>query len=319
MGHTHQHDHGDSFRRVSRAFAVGVVLNVLFVVIEAAFGFLSGSLALLADAGHNLSDVLSLLLAWGAHALSRRRPTQRRTYGYRSTSILAALLNALILVVAVGAIAWEAVRRFGNPQPVPAMTVIVVAAIGLVINGVTAWLFFEGRKRDLNLRGAYLHMAADAGVSAGVVAAGALIAATGFAWIDPVTSLVIAAVILIGTWGLLRDSVDLALHAVPPGIDPAAVEAYLAGLPGVTGVHDLHIWGMSTTDSALTAHIVKPDPADDDLLLQRIAHELHERFGIEHMTVQWERTDLPRPCVGCEAEEAGPADRAGGSGKAMSR
>lgn len=300
--HTHNHDHSHSFDRVSRAFALGVALNVLFVAIEGTFGFLSGSLALLADAGHNLGDVMSLLLAWGAHALSRRRPTQRRTYGYRSTSILAALMNALILIVAVGAIAWEAARRFQDPHPVPAITVIVVAAIGLVINGITAWLFFEGRKRDLNLRGAYLHMAADAAVSAGVVVAGALIAFTGFAWIDPVTSLVIAAVILIGTWGLLRDSVELALHAVPPGIDPSAVEAYLAGLPGVTGVHDLHIWGMSTTDSALTAHIVKPDAKDDDALLQKITEELHARFGIEHMTIQWERSDLPRPCVGCEAD-----------------
>jgi len=298
--HNHAHNHNDAqFRRVSRAFALGVALNVLFVVIEGGFGFVSGSLALLADAGHNLSDVLSLLLAWGAHALSRRGRTQRRTYGYRSTSILAALFNALILIVAVGGIVYEAVQRFRDPHAVPAGTVIGVAAVGLLINAITAWLFFEGRKSDLNIRGAFVHMAADAAVSAGVIVAGVLIAVTGRPWIDPVTSLVIAAVILAGTWGLLKDSLDLALHAVPPGIDPGAVEAYLATLPGVTGVHDLHIWGMSTTTSALTAHLVKPDASDDDALLRRVSTELHQRFGIEHTTVQWERSADSQPCVGC--------------------
>ena len=289
------HNHGPS--NYNRSFAIGVGLNVGFVVTEVIFGWLADSLALLADAGHNLSDVLGLLLAWGASALAGRSSTERRTYGWRSSSILAALLNAVLLLVAVGGIAWEAVRRFGEPSPVAGQTVIWVALVGVVINTATALLFLAGRKGDLNVRGAFLHMAADAGVSAGVVVAGIAILATGWNWLDPAISLSIAAFILVSTWGLLHDSVNLALDAVPTAIDPNAVGDYLRNLPGVAEVHDLHIWGMSTTATALTVHLLKPEPADDDALLARATRDLHDRFGIEHITVQWERSGQPRPCV----------------------
>jgi cobalt-zinc-cadmium efflux system protein len=291
---THVHAPND----YNRIFAFAVALNVGFVAVEAGFGVAAHSLALLADAGHNLGDVLGLLLAWGATRLARRKPSQRRTYGWRSSSILAAMLNAGLLLIAVGGIAWEAVRRFGSPGEVVGMTVIWVAAAGVVLNTATALLFVAGRKHDLNIRAAFLHMAADAAVSAGVVVAGIVMLRTGWVWLDPTVSLVIAAVILVGTWGLLRESVDLALAAVPAGIDPAAVEAYLNELPGVTAVHDLHIWGMSTTESALTAHLVKPDPRDDDELLARACRDLHDRFGIGHATLQWERGGHPAPCAG---------------------
>jgi len=297
MAHEPNHRPADH----SRAFAIGVALNIGFVVIEAVFGVIAGSLALLADAGHNLGDVLGLLLAWGASNLSQQRPTQRHTYGWRSSSILAALLNAVILLVAVGAIAWEAIRRLTEPSEVAGLTVIVVAFVGVVINTATALLFMAGRKSDLNIRGAFLHMAADAGVSVGVVVAGVAILATGWQWVDPVVSLLIAIVILFSTSELLRDSVNLALNAVPEHIDPKAVEAYLKSLPGVTNIHDLHIWGMSTTSAAMTAHLVKPDPRDDDALITQASKELHERFGIEHTTLQWERGDSTQPCdVACE-------------------
>jgi cobalt-zinc-cadmium efflux system protein len=284
----HNHDHSKTSH--SSAFAVGIALNASFVLIEAAYGIRAHSLALVADAGHNLSDVLGLLLAWGAGALARRLPTARRTYGMRRTSILAAVVNAVLLLVAVGAISWEAVRRFNKPSPVAAGVVVWVAVVAIVVNAVTALLFMRGRKGDLNIRGAFLHMAADAGVSAGVVLAGLAIAATGWEWLDPAISLLIAIVITVGTWGLLRDAVNLALDAVPEGIDPAAVNEYLVSLPGVKTVHDLHIWGMSTTHTALTAHLVKPGLEDDeDALLGRICNELHDRFGIEHATLQIER------------------------------
>ncbi len=292
MTHVHApHDY-------NRIFAVAVALNVGFVIVEAGFGVAARSLALLADAGHNLGDVLGLLLAWGATRLAQRSRSERRTYGWRSSSILAAMLNAVLLLVAVGGIAWEALQRFGRPADVIGETVIWVAAAGLVLNTATALLFVKGRKHDLNLRAAFLHMAADAGVSAGVMVAGAVMFATGWQWLDPTVSLVIAAVILIGTWGLLRESLDLALAAVPSGIDPEAVAAYLRDLPGVEAVHDLHICGMSTTESALTAHLVKPDPRDDDEVLARACRELHDRFGIGHTTLQWERGDDPAPCAG---------------------
>ena len=287
MSHHHNHNHSPS--DYNRAFAIGIALNVIYIVVEATYGFLAGSLALLADAGHNLSDVLGLLLAWGANYLVQRKPTQRHTYGWRKSSILAALANAIILLVAMGAIAWEAVRRFSDPSPVAGKTIIVVAAIGVVINTATALLFLSGRKKDLNIRGAFLHMAADAGVSAGVVVAGVIILAAGWLWIDPVVSLIITAIILFGTWGLLRDSFNLALDAVPAGIDPEAVKTYLSGLPGVAGVHDLHIWAMSTSETALTVHLLKPDVRDDDTLIEQASRELHDRFGIEHITIQWER------------------------------
>jgi cobalt-zinc-cadmium efflux system protein len=302
-GHAgHSHDghghagHSHSPASFGRAFAIGAALNIGFVVVETVFGLRSNSMALLADAGHNLSDVLGLLIAWGASVLAARGPTARRTYGLRSSSILAALVNAVVLLIAIGAIAWEAIGRLTHPEPVATGIMAWVAAVGIVINGATALLFMSGRKRDLNIRGAYLHMAADAGVSAGVVIAGLTIAATGWLWLDPVISLVIAAVITLGTWGLLRDSVNLALDAVPSHLDPAEVEQYLCSLPGVTGVHDLHIWGMSTTDVALTAHIIRPEVCDDDALLIDAAHVLHDRFGISHPTLQIERGHGPHDC-----------------------
>lgn len=285
MAHDHEHGAPD----YNRAFAIGIGLNLGFVLLEAGFGLWANSLALLADAGHNLSDVLGLLLAWGANYLSGRRPTARRTYGLRRSSILAALLNAVLLLVAIGAIAWEAVQRFERPAPVSGATVIAVAAAGVVVNTVTALLFLAGRKHDLNVRGAFLHMAADAGVSAAVVVAGLVIQFTGWTWVDPAASLLVVVVIAVGTWGLLRESVDLALDAVPAGIDPEAVEKYLKDLPGIAAVHDLHIWGLSTTHAAVTAHLVKPDGRLDDALLAQVAEELHERFGIAHAAIQLEQ------------------------------
>lgn len=291
------HKQNHSRQNYNRAFAFGVALNVGFVIAEVIFGVLADSLALLADAAHNLIDVLGLLLAWGANYLVQLQPTARRTYGWRSSSILAALLNAIILLVAVGGISWEAIRRFDTPATVAVKAVIMVAAIGVIVNTVTALLFMSGRKRDLNIRGAFLHMAADAGVSGGVVVAGLAILVTGWLWLDPLMSLAIGAVILVATWGLLRDSINLALDAVPFGIDPEAVKAYLSSLPGVTAVHDLHIWPMSTTEAALTAHLVKPDSRGDDALIIRASKELHHRFGIEHTTLQWEREDTSKPCT----------------------
>jgi cobalt-zinc-cadmium efflux system protein len=284
--HQH-HDHGP--QQLNRAFAIGVALNISFVAIEAGFGFWANSLALLADAGHNLSDVIGLLLAWGASYLASHQPSQRRTYGLKRSSILAALLNAVLLLLAVGAIVWEALQRFGTPEEVSAWVVVGVAAAGVVINTATALLFMSGREHDLNVRGAYLHMAADAVISAGVVAAGLVIRATGWTWIDPLSSIVIAVIIAYATWGLLRESLDLALDAVPAGIDPAEVEAYLAGIPGIASVHHLHVWGMSTTEIALTVHLTKPDGKLDDALLERITAELHDRFRIEHSTIQLEQ------------------------------
>jgi cobalt-zinc-cadmium efflux system protein len=291
------HDHGHSHAPADfgKAFAIGTGLNLLYVVVEAVFGFLAGSMALLADAGHNLSDVLGLLLAWGATWLARRHPTRRRTYGYRRSSILASLANAVILLVAVGAIVVEAVRRLLHPEPVESGTILWVAVIGVFVNAGTAWLFMSGRKGDLNIRGAFLHMAADAGVTVGVIVAALLIMWTGWQWLDPAISLAIAVVILISTWGLLRDSVNLSLDAVPEDIDPHEVEAYLAGQPGVTEVHDLHLWGMSTTETTLTVHLVRPGSGTDDDLLARMWRELHNRFGIEHATFQVEAGDHTCP------------------------
>src|SRR5207253_8377034 len=250
---THSHDdHSHAPANFNKAFAIGVALSVGYVVFEAIFGLLGHSLALVADAGHNLSDVLGLLLAWGASAMAKTLPTKRKTYGLRGTSILAALFNAIFLLVSVGAIAWEALRRFNNPAEVAARTVIWVSLLGIAINTAAALMFMSGRKNDLNIRGAFLHMAADAAISAGVVLAGVAILWTGGHWIDPVVSLLICAVIVWGTWDLLRESVNLALQAVPKDIEPDTVERYLAQLPGIAKVHDLHIWAMSTTEAALT-------------------------------------------------------------------
>lgn len=300
--HHHGHDHGHGAGPNSgapdygRAFSIGVALNLGFVLIEVFAGIVSNSLALLADAGHNFSDVLGLLIAWGAVLLSRRRPSARFTYGLRSSSIWAALVNALLLLVACGGIAWEAVRRLQEPAGVGGIVVIAVAAIGVVINTITALMLAHGRDRDLNLRAAYLHMAADAAVSLGVVLAGVLMMFTGWTWVDPAMSLVIVVVIVAGTMSLLRDSLHLALDAVPAGIDPAAVRTRLAGIAGVTAVHDLHIWAMSTTETALTAHLVVPDGTSGDDFHAQIDHALEHEFGIQHVTIQVERGSGAHPC-----------------------
>ncbi len=288
------HSHGS--RAYTNAFAVGIGLNLVFVAAEALFGWRAGSLALIADAGHNLSDVFGLVLSWWAAALGRRAPTRLRTYGLRRASILSALANAVMLLVAIGAIAWEALGRLTHPSPVAASVVIWVASLGIVVNALTALLFMSGRRTDLNIRAAFVHMAADAGVSGGVVVAGILMILTGWLWLDPAVSLLIVVVIAIGTWGLLRDSINLAMDAVPEGIDAHAVEKYLESLPGVSEVHDLHIWGMSTTEACLTAHLVLPKVSDDDALLLQACRDLHENFGIEHPTVQIERGHGPHGC-----------------------
>lgn len=297
--HAHRHGpgaHDHTPTDFGRAFAIGIALNIVFVVAEAVFGWLGNSMALIADAGHNLSDVLGLAVAWAAAELSKRPPSARFTYGLRGSSILAALFNAVFLLVAVGAIGWEAVVRLFNPEPVASGMMIAVAGIGIVINAVTAWLFFAGRHDDLNIRGAYLHMVADAAVSAAVVVAGVVILLTGWTWTDPAVSLLVAGVIVWGTWGLLRESTAMSLNAVPRGIDPDAVRAFLVGLPGVTQVHDLHIWPMSTTEVALTCHLLIPSGAPGDAFLIELAHELEHDFGIAHSTVQIE-TDPNTPCA----------------------
>jgi cobalt-zinc-cadmium efflux system protein len=296
LGHRHHHHHhAEAARGVGAVFAFGVALNLAFVVAEAGFGVVGHSVALLADAGHNLGDVLGLAIAWGAAALARRRPSHRYTYGFRSSSILAALFNAIVLLIAVGGIAVEAVNRFAAPQPVATGIVMVVAAVGIVVNGATALLLRRGH-HDVNVRAAFLHAAADAGVSLGVVLTAALVLATGWLWLDPAASLVVALIIVAGSWRLLRDAVNMALDAVPPGIDPAAVRAHLAAVAGVCAVHDLHIWPMSTTETALTCHLVIPAGHPGDHALAVLAAELHDRFGIEHMTIQVETGDPEHPC-----------------------
>lgn len=291
-----QRDHHPGSADLGRAFALGVTLNLALVAAQAAYGVVANSVALLADAAHNFGDVLGLLLAWTATVLSRRSPTPRFTYGLRGSSILAALANAALLLLATGAIAWEAVQRFAQPQPVAGKTVIIVAALGIAVNSATALLFASGRKGDLNIRGAFLHMAADAVVSLGVVIAGVGIVYTGWLWLDPATSLVISLVIVAGTWGLLRDSLRLALHAVPRGVDIEAVRSWLAGLPGVAQVHDLHVWGMSTTDTALTVHLVMPQGHPGDTFVAGTCASLHERFHIGHATIQVE-IDAAHACA----------------------
>ncbi|WP_144820358.1 cation diffusion facilitator family transporter [Marinobacter piscensis] len=298
--HGHGHSHAEHFDTHNCAFAIAVLLNVAFVIIEVVYGVLSGSLALLADAGHNLSDVLGLVMAWAASWLASRRATDRNTYGLKKTTILAALFNALFLIAAVGGITWEAIRRFSEPAEVAGLTVIVVAGIGVLINGITMLLFLRGQEGDLNIRGAFLHMAADTLVSVGVVVAGIIIMITGARWIDPVVSLLIAAVIFIGTWQLLKDSVNLAVDAVPKGINPDEVIAKLQALPGVESAHHLHIWALSTTENALTVHLVKPDPGSDDEVIEQANHMLNHEFNIQHVTIQWERAVTGCPnTAGC--------------------
>lgn len=279
--HPHSHDYG-------RAFAIGIALNMLFVLVEAFYGWLAGSLALLSDAGHNLSDVLGLLMAWGGFYLARLRPSRKHTYGLGRATIMAAIFNALVLLVAVGGIVWEAIARFSNPVPIEGGIVMLVAAIGVIINGITAWLFMSGSKGDLNLRGAFLHMAADALVSLGVVAAAALFIWTGWTWLDPAISLVIAVVILFGTWDLLRHALHLSLDGVPASIELGEVSDYLTTLPGVKAIHDLHVWAMSTSETALTVHLIMPDGQPDDDFLCRVAKALHDEFAIDHTTIQVE-------------------------------
>ena len=306
MPHTHTHSHGAgcghglSTGSLDRAMAAGVALNTLFVAAEAVAGVTAGSLALLADAGHNAGDVLGLLLAWGASWLARRPPSRRYTWGLRRSTIYAALANAVLLLVACGGIAWEAVHRLQSPAPVAGPIVIAVASLGVVINTLTALLFLKGQS-DANVRGAFLHMAADAAVSLGVVLAGAAIALTGATWIDPVTSLVVAAVIVAGTWGLFRESLDLALDAVPRGVEPEAIEAALAALPNVREVHDLHVWGASTSEISLTVHLVTVDGTDHDRLLADAEAVLRERFRVAHSTIQIEG---PAACEQCRQRPA---------------
>jgi cobalt-zinc-cadmium efflux system protein len=295
------HEHGHSGQRPNRAFAFAVGLNLAFICVEVVAGIMASSLALLADAGHNATDVLSLLLAWGASLLATRTPNTRRTYGLRRATILAALANSLLIMGAVGVIAWEAAHRFLRPGATNASVVIVVALVGVVINTATALLFLRDRRADLNLRAAFAHMAADAGISAGVVLSGVLLVVFGWVWIDPAVSILIAAAIVWGTWSILRGSFNLALDGVPDDVDLAEVQVYLASLPGVLEVHDLHVWALSTTETALTAHLLRPDATNEDELLREAARALCERFSICHITLQWERGDTDvcgEPCDG---------------------
>jgi cobalt-zinc-cadmium efflux system protein len=309
-GHDHAHGglgHVHAPARFGRAFAIGIALNTAFVAVEVVAGLGGGSVALLADAGHNVSDVLALAVAWLAAVVGRRSPSARFTYGLGSSSILAALFNALLLLFAVGALSLEAVQRLLHPAPVEGSLVMVVAAIGVAVNGVTAWLFASGRRDDINLRGAYLHMAADALVSVGVIVAGGLILWTGWTWIDPLASLAINLVIVVGTWGLLRDSFAMSMQAVPPGIEPEAVRQHLIAVPGVSAIHDLHIWPMSTTEVALTCHLTMPEGPPGDAFLHEAANALQERFRIDHVTLQIE-TNLDGACPLSDGHGAGHRD-----------
>jgi cobalt-zinc-cadmium efflux system protein len=304
QGHGHGHDHGHDHARghhhapadFDRAFAIGITVNVLFVAIEAFYGWKVDSLALLADAGHNLSDVAGLVMAWGGALAGKLRPDARYTYGWKRASILAAFFNALLLLVAMGSLAWEAVGRLHTPETLQGGTVMVVAGIGIVVNLGTALLFMRGRHDDMNIRGAYLHMASDALVSAGVVVVGALALWTGWTWLDPVASLVIALVIVVGTWGLFRQSLRLMFDGVPHHIDLAAVREALQALPGVARVHDLHVWATGTTDVALTAHLVMPDGHPDDPFFEHATNQLRERFKIGHVTLQVVREPFMTLC-----------------------
>lgn len=296
-GHGHGHSHAPA--DFGRAFAIGTALNAAFVIAEVIAGLAAHSMALVADAGHNFGDVLGLLMAWLAAGVARRAPNARYTYGLGRGTILAALMNATILLVSIGAIALEAIRRLIAPEPVGTVTVMIVAAIGIAVNGATAMLFASGRKGDLNIRAAFQHMAADALIALGVLIAGAVILATGWERLDPLASLAIAATILVGTWGLLRESAGMAMDAVPPGIAPEAVRRYVLDQPEVSGVHDLHIWPMSTTETALTLHLVTPAGHPGDAFIARLAQGLHDTFDIDHATVQIE-LDAAACTLACE-------------------
>lgn len=308
--------HSHAPANFNAAFGIGIGLNIAFVGIEAFYGWKVDSLALLADAGHNLSDVIGLVLAWGGALAGRLRPDARHTYGWKRASILAAFINALLLLVAMGSLAWEAGHRLQSPAPIEGVTIMVVAGIGIVINTATALLFMRGGKADLNIRGAFLHMAADALVSAGVVVAGGLALWFGWNWLDPVVSLIVAAVIVAGTWGLFRRSVHLLFDGVPEGVDLHAVQALLEGLPGVARVHDLHVWAMGTSEIAMTAHLVMPDGQADDAFLQSATEQLHDHFEIEHVTIQVMRVPFTQSCAGLIPPAAGrpTGDDPGASG-----
>ncbi|MBH1958044.1 MAG: cation transporter [Burkholderiales bacterium] len=295
-GHDHGHDHTPA--EFNSAFAIGIALNMAFVAIEAVYGWKINSLALLADAGHNLSDVAGLVLAWGGALAGRLRPDARHTYGWKRASILAAFFNALLLLLAMGSLAWEALGRLGSPEATQGWTIIAVAGVGIVVNTATALLFMRGRKGDLNIRGAFLHMAGDALVSLGVVVGGALYLWQGWAWIDPVMSLAIAVIIVAGTWSLFSQSLHLLFDGVPGQVDLAQVRRLLLGLPGVTEVHDLHVWAMGTSQIALTAHLVLAGAgAGTDAVLQEAEHELHEHFDIRHVTLQVESAAYASRCA----------------------
>jgi cobalt-zinc-cadmium efflux system protein len=289
--HGHAHSHGSAQTNFGTAFAVATALNILIVLLQAGYGFAANSMALLTDAAHNFGDVLGLVIAWVAHVLAQRAPAGRYTYGYRSATILAVLANGVILLAATGGIVWEAIQRIGEPVQVGGVTVMIVAAAGIAVNGISAWILMAGSRNDLNMRGAFLHMIADAAISVGVVIAGAVILLTGWNLIDPIISLVISGVIVWGTWGLLRDSITLSLKAVPPQIDLENVRDYLCALPNVKEVHDLHVWAISTTDTALTCHLVMPDGHPGDAFIESIAHDLHHNFQIAHPTIQIELAD----------------------------
>ena len=296
MNHNHTHQHSHETNDFGKAFIIGILLNTAFIVAEVIYGLNANSLALLADAGHNIGDVLGLFMAWGAVILSKRLPSNRYTYGFQSASILAALGNAILLLVACGGIGWEAIERFNQPSAVASTTVMSVATVGILINGFTAWLFMAGRKKDLNIRGAFLHLAADAVISLGVVIAGAIMLKTGWLWLDPLVSLIISIIIVIGTWELLRDALALSLHATPKHINITEVKKYLTQLIGVEEVHDLHIWAMSTTNVALSVHLLMPCGHPGDAFIKKITHELEEHFNIIHTTIQIELGDGAVEC-----------------------
>jgi cobalt-zinc-cadmium efflux system protein len=291
-----KYTHSHNVQNYNKAFGFGIALNISYIIVEVIYGFLINSMALLADAGHNFSDVLGLLLAWGGTYLAKTAVTKSRTYGLRKATVLAALFNALILLIAVGAIAIEAIRKISEPESIQGTTMMIVAGVGVIINTLTALLFLKGREKDINIQGAFLHMAADAGVSLGVVATGFLINITGFYLLDPIISFVIVVVITIGTWGLLRDSFHLSMDAVPRGIDLEKVQDYLNSLDGVEEVHDLHIWAMSTTEIALTVHLIMPNDIKNDHLLKKICKDLMDNFGIEHPTIQIEKSAQSANC-----------------------
>ena len=296
MSHSHTHHHHE-INNYNRSFSIGIALNVIFVVIEVSYGLAADSLALIADAGHNLSDVMSLLLAWGAYYLSKKNPTKKRTYGLRKVTIMASLLSAVLLFMALGGIAWESFERLSSPQPVNGFIIIVVAAIGVLINTATALLFVKGQKHDLNIRAAYLHIAADAAISLGVVIAGVAILLTGWLLLDPLISLLIVVVILLSTWGLLRDSIDLSIDAVPQGIEVSEVKEYLLNLTNVSDLHDLHIWALSTTENALTVHLMTTDALIYNHFIQEIQEHLNHHFNIAHVTIQIEKEESDHHCV----------------------